>query len=182
MPYGAPSVQQLSVVREFVRDRVVHDFGAGDLVLSKMLVTLGARRVVAVDKERMESPFAAVECVQARFDELLAALSMIDVAFVSWPQNRHDTALLTLFQRAKTCIYLGKNTDGSACGHPELFKHFVQRELLAYKAERRNTLIVYGRGALDPRKPRGEELAGLSLYDGPVLDFSQVESSAAVDP
>lgn len=182
MPYGAPSVQQLSVVREFVRDRVVHDFGAGDLVLSKMLVALGARRVVAVDKEPMSGSFAAVECVRARFDELLDTLNMVEVAFVSWPQNRHDTALLTLLQRAKTCIYLGKNTDGSACGHPELFKHFLKRELLVYKAERRNTLIIYGEGAIDPRKPRGEEMAGLSLYDGPVLDFLQVESFATADP
>lgn len=159
--YGLLSNVQRGVLAPFVRDRVVHDLGAGDLTLSHSLAELGAKCVVAVDKEEMPSP-ADPRIVRVR-RAFRDHRDQIDVAFLSWPwaPGSATADLVEIVARTKTVAYLGKNSDGSACGAPFLFELFSRRRLVAYVPEVPNTLCVY-QGRCRARKAlRGEERAGL---------------------
>jgi hypothetical protein len=61
---------------------------------------------------------------------------------------------------------LGSNTDSNACGGPDLLGYFLMREVEQYVAARTNTLIVLGRTLGEPRAPTGEEVGGLSAWEG----------------
>lgn len=151
------------------------DLGAGSCELSEHLVRLGAAKVVAVDKQlpgrAQQSPL--IHYVQGYF-EALSDLAP-DVAFVSWPVNQQQSGLFRILRNAKTVIYLGKNTDGSSCGHPDMFEDMLRRELKVYLPERQNSLIIAGKSILRPRKPVGEERAGISIFDGGPMTFEEAE-------
>lgn len=177
---------QAEVLRRFVAGRVVHDLGAGAGAGACALCELGASKVVAVDELYRDDPevrqhIDAVSYVAGRggwtlvvqaeeFLDLLKRVEVgqetIDVAFVSWPVNRFVPELLALCAAARVVCYLGSCTDGNACGCPELFEHFLSRELLAEVPHRANTLLVLGDRLPAPRAPTGEEYAGLRLNDG----------------
>lgn len=138
---GRLNDEQVAALAPHVKGRVVHDLGAGDLVLAQLLVKQGAEKVVAVDRYTLpgEAP-AGIEVVEAYFEDYYEP---IDVAFMSWPVN-WVSGLHALAARARTAIYLGKNTDGSCCGDSILFHQLWQREVLAHVPDRPNTLIIYG--------------------------------------
>lgn len=108
--FGSLNARQKDVVREYVRGRVVHDIGAGELVLSKTLIDLGAREVIAIEwasktRGRLEygTPYENILVVPTRFGQYdrmaknartfakleggkpLGPGRPIDIAFVSWP-------------------------------------------------------------------------------------------------
>lgn len=155
------SIAKRMIIEPFVRGRVVHDLGAGDLVEAKMLVEMGAEQVHAIDCRPMPKvgDFRITRHTM-RFDDWRHE-GYMDVAFVSWPIN-HDTGIERLLRSARTVIYHGKCTDGTMCGYPAMWQHLTQREVLAHEHNPVGTLIVYGR---DPalRKPLPEEMCGLDL-------------------
>jgi hypothetical protein len=165
MSYGRLTSVQLETLMPFVLGRQVYDLGAGNLVLARLLLNLGASSVVAIDKERpLCTPPSLprnLDVVYTTFDKF-HALPTTCVAFVSWPDNRTDKGLLRLVRRASQVVYLGKNTDGTACGSLALFEHFLEREILATEPDRKNTLIVYGARQDTRREPLCEERAGMS--------------------
>lgn len=161
-----------------VAGRAVHDLGAGRGELAIELLTLGAAAVEAVDKESVPANTSRTRYHRAYFKDYRP--ESVDVAFVSWPQNNEGTTheLLPLLERAATIVYLGKNTDGTACGTPSLFQYLAGRALLDYVPDRRNVLAVYGAPLGRERagfELRQEELAGLTTYDGSVLDYEEGE-------
>lgn len=163
MGEGRLSSEQCAVVRRFTEGQRVHDLGAGDLSLArKILNEFKAESVVAVDKDSRAAD-ANVKVVRAAFNTYRALLQApIQVAFVSWPLNCQLPGLLDLLAPAGAVIYLGKNTDGVACGWPGFYLDLSAREVLAHVPERRNTLIVYGPQRVN-RLPLGEELAGIDF-------------------
>jgi hypothetical protein len=160
MSYGRLSAAQKNAIKMYVKDRRVHDLGSGDFALSAVLHEMGAK-VTAVDYQTWEGGSrvpAGVEFVQSRFKDFVGD---IDVAFVSWPANNMNQGLVELLQKATKVIYLGKNTDGTACGNPELFRYLSTRRLHAYLPDRHNNLLVVGERLREPRPLTGEELAGI---------------------
>jgi len=107
-----------------------------------------------------------IEVIHGYFADFMDS---VDVAFVAWPTNsRAIDGLVEILERASVVAYVGCNTGGTACGTPGFFQHLLQRELLAYEADRRNTLIVCGRRMDKAREPQGEEKAGIdsdTLYE-----------------
>jgi hypothetical protein len=175
------SLEQREALREAVAGRVVHDLGAGDLKLSSKVLQLGAAHVVAVDKEdcprRVPHGITYRKCLFKDF------LDPIDVALLSWPPNHGSYDLAKLVLRANRVVYIGKNTDGSVCGMPELFFSLIRRGILAYYPDRKNTLIVYGEHLPSPREPRGEEAAALSIVRGdPIWTYEQAERVSTRQP
>jgi len=177
--WGQCSPKQRRVIKSIVAGRVVHDLGAGSGAMAELLVELGARKVILVDHDEDEQRTPeGCERIARSFFAFAATVPKIDVALVSWPPTSADEVpgLPTLCGQAETVIYLGKSTDGTACGCPELFEWFLRREVLRYVPERRNTLIVYGKvRGLRTRLPRGEELAGLLRDHCGVFSFDLVE-------
>jgi len=142
MGFGVLSEAQKLAITPFVKGFLVHDLGAGDLQLSEELVRLGAKLVVAIDGKpyRGQAP-RNVTPITACFDEYHG---LIRTAFVSWPRNTFDFGLVRLIERAHFVLYLGKNSDGSACGFPQFWEVLRAREVLTHVPDRENTLIVYG--------------------------------------
>lgn len=160
MPFGTLTDEQLLVVQRHVEGQVVHDLGAGDLVLSRTLLLQGAEKVYAVDKTLpRRRPDPGIVLVGGYFHHYPAVPT---VAFVSWPTNIQDLGLIKVVERSQKVIYLGCNWGGTMCGSPLLFQHLCQREVLDHVPDRSNTLIVYGPATVK-RKPLGEEWAGMNL-------------------
>lgn len=177
---GKPTDNQWRLICEAVNDRHVHDFGSGEGGITHML-SKHAATVVAVDKNnvfaRSGSSVSNIEWIEAWFEDYNTRCDEVDVAFISWPLNHRDVALYSLLKRARTIIYLGKNTDGIVCGFPDMFRMFAWRDLLAHIPDRHNTLLILG----DPlqrvqeRDLTGEEYAGLTAYDGPILKYEDIK-------
>lgn len=167
MSFGTLTTAMQAKIREHVQGREVWDLGAGDLVYARRLIQLGARKVIAIEKEwglaRAASSSPQIECRRSYFAEVELPEGGIEVAWVSWPLTDRMAVrgLVPLVKAAPLVIYLGCNTGGSACGPSDLWRHLVRREVLAYEPMQRNTLIVYGQPCGD-RVLRGEEMAALS--------------------
>ena len=190
MPFGVINNTQSKAVQQAVQGRVVHDLGAGDLAMAHLLVHLGAKKVVAIDRVESVAVRALKRGGPIEFHHMdhntYVSMQMMggideglrkglvssppprfaqpekpDVVFMSWPYNLPDQGLLLLASMAKTVIYLGQNLGGSACGFPELFQHFVTRELVSHVPSVKNSLIILG-GKLDSlREPVMEEVGAL---------------------
>jgi hypothetical protein len=154
---------------KLVAKREVYDLGSGDGKRSRAALLLGAARVVAVDKDdvvRRATLLPGISRVQSTFAALVRKDPKIDVALVSWPWV-HDHSLLRLLERAKTVLYLGKNTDGVRCGSPQrtiqkaLFSHLCAREVFDYVPTQIESLLAYG-DLVGPRALLPEEKAALS--------------------
>ena len=166
--HGQVTGAQAAVLRTVVGGREVCDLGAGNGVLSLYLRReLGAARVVAVDAHdcsigRVLVNQRGIEFRRCTFAEFAETAPELDVAFLSWPTNCYAPGLHAILCRARTIAYLGKCTDGSMCGTPDLFELFAYRELLHYVPDPGNTLAVYGDVLRERRRDlRGEERAGL---------------------
>jgi len=171
MSYGRLSKSQYTALAPFVHGKTVHDIGAGDLTLAGYLLTLGASHIIAIDKNPWKSKATKnITVIETYFERYTDPL---DVAFVSWPINHFDQGLLDLIGAARTVIYLGKNSDGQACGFPLLFDHLSKRENPVYIAERPNTLAIYGPNFVE-RPPNGEERASLSI-DERMWSYDELE-------
>jgi hypothetical protein len=156
--WGRPSVEQLEVIRGYVKGERVHDLGAGDGALANEIARLGATEVVALDvvSGAERRPHARVTRVYSDFAEYADS---VDVAFVSWPVQ-YAFSLADITARARLVVYLGKNTDGTSCGPEVFWMQMVKRQVLAHAPEFLNTLIVYGAPTLiRPRLP--EEIGAL---------------------
>jgi len=182
--YGQLTNEQLAVLIQYTKGKVVHDLGAGSLELARIVRsghrrgrrTGGACKVIAIDKERISPP--SDPCIEVVWTLFKDYKEPIDIALVSWPQNVPDAGLLDLIERSRIIIYLGKNTDGMMCGWPGLFWSFLSRALLAYVPDRKNVLAVYGHELTALRRPTGEELAGLTTYEK-LYSYEDAEAEAA---
>jgi hypothetical protein len=167
----------VSTIASHVSDKEVWDLGAGDLSHAHNLATLGAKAVLALDKEHHVAPMDdKVVTLQRYFHDVPTPDKPIQVAFLSWPSNYMLRGLLGLLDVAEVVIYLGSNTNGNACGNTGIFDHLLHRELLAYVPHRRNSLIVVGRKLSEPRSPTGEEFAAIS---GRMILFDDAEKASA---
>lgn len=177
---GEPTPRQWAAIQKSIHGRHVHDLGACDGALTVRLAE-HASYVVGVEKDPYTPPtHPKIEWVQTYFDEYDAKSDVkIDVAFLSWPANRRSVGLFSMIYRAKTVIYLGKNTDGIVCGVPEIFQLFAYRKLEVYIPHHRNSLVILGEQLDDRRELTGEEYAGLMAFDGPVLSFDKAEALKA---
>lgn len=179
MPYHRLSENQLCAIEPYIRKQIVYDLGAGDCSSSTLLLSRGASRVMAIDKDDQRTGYP--DFLRMGFDQLAAVVKDIDVAFISWPVNHYIPGLLQLIRKTAIVIYLGSNTDGNACGHPHYFEDFRHRELLAYVPEKPNTLAVYGNYLDEPRsfeKLRGEEIAAITIFQQDrILTFEEVEKA-----
>lgn len=162
MPYGDLNQDQELLVKRFVQGQVVHDLGAGDLYLSCELLRLGASKVIAIDKNPIQFKDIPAE-IEYRLTTFQSILDdPIQVAFLSWPPN-FDTGLGSILRRSQVILYLGKNTDGTACGTPEMFQYLLRRKA-EYLPDRHNTLICYTDFMKVEREPLPEEEACLMSY------------------
>jgi hypothetical protein len=148
-PYFQLSVEQRQHVAEHVRGSIVHDLGCGPLMPALRFLAESGALVHCVDKEPAEEAMlklaresAAMGYHQCLFENYKP--TKIEVAFVSWPANHHMPGLMRLLKMAHTIVYVGQNTDYSACGFREMFTHFTTRPLLAHVPHPKNTLLVLG--------------------------------------
>lgn len=144
--YGRLADAMRATLAPFIAGQTVYDLGAGALLLSRELVALGAARVVAIDRatpsDAVLSQARGVEFRCRRFAEV--DILPTDIAFVSWPENTDPAGLVELLRPVRTVVYLGKNTDGTACGGTHFWRQMLSRPVLACERSRPNDLVVYG--------------------------------------
>lgn len=177
---------QIIALGKAIEGRDVHDFGCGVGVFTRALEQLGPKSVVGIDKEHMAMELAnkhmrtdITKFVCADFAEYAWDSSeAFDVGIISWPVNWRNLGLVQLLERCKTIIYIGKNTNSTACGGPELFEYLVTREVVEYIPAFTNVLCVYG-APCEPRCLTGEEFAALSQWGREPVDYTMEEAEAA---
>jgi hypothetical protein len=145
---------ETTILPPFLAGKSVYDLGSGSCWLSAWMRPY-AKRVVAIDKERM--PFVpGIEQVQAAFHAWAMPEGPLDVIVLSWPVNHLVSGLSDILQMAVTIVYRGCNDGLTACGTPGLFRYLSTRTVMAYaEGERNSCLTVYG--APCAREPTSEE-------------------------
>lgn len=159
---------QARCLRSVVQNRTVHDIGCGSGELSRWMAQNGAWRVYAVDKDigTLPKKFAQPNVVRvaasfAAYSKKLAG-DVGDVAVISWPWDSKHDGLVELLRKFTVVVYIGKNTDGSACGSNDLWQHLTTRALREEIPDQRNVLLHYGPEVFDkPALRSEEEIAGL---------------------
>jgi hypothetical protein len=171
MAYGRLTLEQELALRPYVRGQLVHDLGAGDLVVAADLLRLGAKQVVALDKEtyRRKAP-QGITPVTCYFEDYPAP---VDIAFMSWPRNTFDVGLLNICRRARMVIYLGNNTGGQACSFSALSQHLATRQVLVHAPNEYNSLIVYS-SVLESRRYLPEEYA--AIFQDKQWDYHELQN------
>ena len=175
--YWKLNAEQEKALSGWIRYSTVYDLGAGDMNLSRYMA-LFARHVHAIDKDLAE-PYKLpknVTCYPTTFQKFKAPKT-IDCAVISWPPNYNCLELIELVKMASRVVYIGKNTDGTACGTPALFLHLTRRRLAVEVRSEHNCLHCYG--AVESEEPQfrsEEEVCGLItrgpfriLHDGGLL-------------
>lgn len=179
--YARLMPDQLDALRPFIKNKVIHDLGAGPLGFSHTLIQLSAKHVVAVDScykspsenhlnncNKWKSGSPKISLRAETFEEFARSNKrVLRTVVVSWPMNTRatnagDIYLSVLVALAHTVIYIGTNFDGSACGGPMLFRELRRREVRLHAPAPLNSLIVYGKVLNEPRGLLPEEQAQLS--------------------
>ena len=177
MGFGKLSPAQENAIRPLVAGKVVHDLGAGDERLAYKLVQLGAGRVIAIDVASWNKHPPRHPAIVRRCQDFADFRGRASRVFLSWPDEVPSPDLLRIVKCASLVVYLGKTTDGTMCGWPDLFRGFAGREILRHLPERQNTLTCYGRRQLS-RLMTGEEYAGIFLDT--CLGFEEAEELAGL--
>jgi len=158
------------LIRPIVYQRRVWDLGCGfKNPALPILARLGAANVVLVDKDMViPRPIREKVGVGVRQYTLFSELEEKwkeapenDVALISWPANSGATGLDRVLMWFPTVIYIGANSDGTACGDKDLWEHLTMREVIHYDPQRKNSLIVYGTQAYMNRPKLLEEVWAL---------------------
>jgi hypothetical protein len=177
MAFGRLSLKQEAALKPQIAAAIVHDLGAGDLSIASDLLRLGAQQVVAIDKAPYRKrPPQGIHTVTCYFENYPAP---IDIAFVSWPREHFDIGLLALIRKARIVAYLGCNTDGNACGFPQMWRYLSTRSVLAYVPEEYNSLVIYG-STPQRRKYLPEEYA--ATFQDKMWRFREVHDMADTLP
>lgn len=178
--YGRMTPEQLEALPSIIQGRHLLDLGSGDLERARLCLAHGAASITCID------PTSPLDCegtpnllvIQryaqwALLDSNRAEIPPYDMVLLGWPNNNDNPSPPYIALSAGVPIlYVGKNTDGVACGGPLLWRHLLSREVKRYLPGPRSTLILYG----DPGHERGEgaryhEEAG-ALTELP-LDYSE---------
>ena len=137
------SQEQESALRPYLEGKVVHDLGAGDLTLAQYLVNaMEVFHVFAIDRDENSTDNPKIECITSHFKDY-TIIDSISVAVMSWPVNWACSLELRAAE-SDVVVYIGKNTDSSACGDPTLWNHLILRQVLLYMPTFKNDLIIYG--------------------------------------
>jgi hypothetical protein len=168
--------EQLEALEPFVKDQSILDLGADDLEGSELMLEMGARDVLAVDRHQMPTPSSSKITTRVTYFHNLQEVRPVVLAswIVNWQVN-----ITEHLAAAKTVISISKNTDASACGYTGMWEHLRRRELLLHLPARQSTLTVYGPRFVE-RGPTGEEFA--ALHPQRMYSFDEAELEAQKSP
>jgi len=135
-----------------VQGKVVWDLGSGDSSLSRIVLHMGAKKVVSVDRnppvkiKRAAEPWWVHEVRHTTFEDLNQEDEMRDaVALLAWPQNCSTPGLAHLVRWFEnSLVYIGSNTNGAVCGMENLWNHLAQRSVVTHIPHEYNVLTHYG--------------------------------------
>lgn len=153
--------EQQALLRDVVRHKDVADLGSGSGTLARLCARLGAKSVLAVDKEytngRIPKPAnRKIRFVGALFADL-EQLPPDTVAVMSWPVNYEFVSrrLLWVTHNVHTVVYIGINDGVTQCGTPTLFAGLEERLGSPLKKGGYQDMLVYSRSIV--RSPVAKE-------------------------
>jgi hypothetical protein len=160
--------EQRAVLLNFVKNDRVFELGCGDLSLARLMATR-AKTVFAVDKQRPENLDNLPDNLQffCNYYDELRLPEHIDCVVACWPQTNKSEGFMAAIKRAFRVVYIGCNTDGSACGDYDLWLHLTKRMLYKEVRHERNCLHCYSLVThADPQFRSEEEVCGLLNHHG----------------
>ncbi len=177
--YGKMTPEQLEALPSIIQGRHLLDLGSGDLERARLCLAHGAASVTCIDPTSpldRETPGLLVIQRYAQWAVLNPQeIPPYDMVLLGWPNNNDSPSPPYIALSLGTPIlYVGKNTDGVACGGPLLWRHLLSREVQLYLPGPRSILILYGDLELDDARGEGaryhEETGALSRS---ALDYSE---------
>lgn len=156
----ALSHSQTELFRSLVEGKVVWDLFCGSGLLAAFAARLGATKVVGIDKadwpgwHRYRS-LENLDLVRAYLDGYDPDPDVADVSVLSWPPNSPVSipGLRRYLARSGQIIYFGQNDGCTQCGTPELWAHFLHRELMHIEGVSYSDMLVYGTYIPEGREP-----------------------------
>jgi hypothetical protein len=165
-------------LRPYVKGQRVVDIGCGDCERADILLGMDPEAIVGVDKDPPCK--TSILTIPEYFNKALEHVKQFKptVAHVAWPANYMTPGLVDLIQLVPTVIYVGSNVDGTGCGSMDFWRYITTREVLLYRPDRSNTLIIYGSKVVT-RKLAHEEWAGLQGWapNSPVPDACRFDAT-----
>ena len=162
---------QTRYLKGVVKGKVVADLGCGMGMLTKLMARMGATRVHGVDKETLTGRNSKRVLWHQSYLAYWKMPADVEVAVVSWPQNTPLQGLRELIQVVPHVVYIGKNTDGTACGNPTLMRYLSERAAIHHIPTPKNVLIHYGPGPRPFPYVYHEEFAGMN-QEGDSLSYN----------
>jgi Ribosomal protein L11 methyltransferase (PrmA) len=162
--------EQREYLRGSIHGKTVADLGCGDGALAMDLAYWGAKHVHAVDKSPCRVAHTNVTFHLAYFDKWKMPRG-VEVITLFWPQNNSLPGLVEILDKVPEVIYVGANTEGSACGNTDLFKHLTGREPVKCLPDRKNVLIHYRRENRTEPQIFHEENAAMSMHSTDPLRY-----------
>lgn len=146
--YGQRYQSHDTIIEQYVKGKSVVDLGCGNGEWLPILREFGAANALGIDKDLPKG----FRDTALRIDYTSTVIDSPFVAVLFYPPNYRITGLVPLLEQAEVIIYRGCNTDGiTACGGPDVLRHFLWRELLEYREEERTNLLVLGKKLTLPR-------------------------------
>ena len=164
MTFGFIAKEFEKPLKEAIKGKTVLDLGAGDLEIAKALLELGAKHIVAVDRDGFGRKYhPKIDTHHMYFDQFMTMKKRPkwDVLFMSWPCNWDLPGVQQLLDVSKKIIIISKCTDGSMCGTPKLWRYLSELEVVWCIPHPKNVLTIYNNKTVEKRPLTGEEHAGI---------------------
>lgn len=169
--FGRLTEEMAALLKRVCAGKEIWDLGCGHGHLSLFLAgKCDVRKVVAIDSNPLIDSILDHPLIETRggvyFKDVEPPPEGIDIALVSWPSNGLIRGIVPLLKAANEVIYLGKNTDGLACGTPSFWAHMLKRHHIVSVPHYRNAMSVYGpydENSKGDTFRTGEECGGIDL-------------------
>ena len=161
MGYAKLTKAQEALLQRVVEGKRVYDIGCGDMELTHVVARY-AKRVNAIDPNyRFKPSTKTITFKKLTADSACKVWpSELPVVLLSWPLSSYIDGVLPLLKRAETIVYIGKNTDGVACGFVEMWRYLTTRKLVVEIPASHNTMLVYSSDTFAHSEYRSEEEIG----------------------
>lgn len=140
--------EHLQYIAGITTEKHLYDFGCGNLDRAALILNSNKNSfITGVDCRRPVNIIKGIKFLEVDLSQHTPK-DIGDIALIAWPINRSVFSggpnWKTILAPYREVIYIGKNTGGTCCGSPELWKALEHREVLEVLPDQKETMIHYG--------------------------------------
>lgn len=155
-PYGDLTPERLAMIKPYLAGRNVFDLGCGVTAPHAPLLHPLCKHLTCVDPKgqhaHRHTPPSVPSGVKRMFQyfDTMRSLCEDSVAFLSWPNASGTRGLSMLVGQCETIIFLGRSDGVTLCGDRNLWRLFMQKEVVFAHKGARDHLVVYQGARTEP--------------------------------